>query len=131
MSRSPHDANITRLLDAGLTNKQIAAELEIAERTVSRRRAALGASGAVNEPYSAETLARVEQLLGEGWSLLEIARTENLDYRTLRRKFPGRGWTRQQIVTQSVILRHWHANYGTYNYAATLNDLKQAERKVA
>ena len=125
-----HDADIERLLDHGMSSEQIAAELEIHPATVSRRRAALGRS-ARNTHYPPATLARVEQLLNDGWSLLEISKTEHLDYSTLRKRFAGRGWTREQIVEQSKAVRTWHREYRSYNYVATLRELRTAERKVA
>jgi len=40
-----------------------------------------------------ERLALAEKCLDEGWSFIEITRTYGITGVTLRRHFPGRGWT--------------------------------------
>lgn len=54
---------------------------------------------------SEERKAIAEKCLDEGWSYTEITRTHGLDYYTLRKYFPGRGWTQQQAVEHGVLIR--------------------------
>lgn len=42
---------------------------------------------------TAERLALAEKCLDEGWSFNEIWKTHGITAVTLRRHFPGRGWT--------------------------------------
>ena len=45
---------------------------------------------------SPEKLALVEKALEDGWPFAEISRTHHITAVTLRRHFPGRGWTPKQ-----------------------------------
>lgn len=42
---------------------------------------------------TAERLAIVKQCLEDGWSQVEIYRTHKVHPMTIRRHFPGQGWT--------------------------------------
>lgn len=40
-----------------------------------------------------ERLALAKKCLDEGWPFIEITRTHGIGAKTLRRHFPGQGWT--------------------------------------
>ena len=79
----------------GWTNERLAAHFEVSACTVSRVRAELGlAKPCVADPAA---LARAEALLAEGASYKEARRTTGLDLETLRKHFPGQGWTQAEV----------------------------------
>lgn len=43
-----------------------------------------------------EKLALVKECLDDGWSQVEIYRTHGVHTKTIRRHFPGSGWTMKQ-----------------------------------
>lgn len=47
-------------------------------------------------PITSERLKLAAQCLDDGWSFIEITRTHGITAVTLRRHFPGRGWTPKQ-----------------------------------
>lgn len=47
-------------------------------------------------PPSQERLAQAAELLRDGASQHEVARTTGISTKTLRKHFPGQGWTHQQ-----------------------------------
>lgn len=98
-TRTVDDEELLALHHAGKTANEIAQALGVTTRTVERYRARLGVS--VPSPRSAwrvspEWKARVEALLEDGTSLAEAARTVGCNDVTMRRHFPGRGWTKEQ-----------------------------------
>lgn len=90
-------AEVKRLTDSGWTVPQIAAEMHVNPRTVTRMRARLGLTDRrYRAPWTPERTAFAESLLDDGWSYTEIARTYGYDANMLSKKFPGRGWTQEQ-----------------------------------
>lgn len=82
-------------LDAqGWTIPRLAAHFEVNAATVSRIRRELGRTRPVQADPAA--LARAAELLDDGASYKEARRTTGLDLETLRRHFPGRGWTQAE-----------------------------------
>jgi IS30 family transposase len=81
---------------AGVSIAEIAARLNITERSVQRYRRRAGVSLPAGERLTADELARAEQLLDDGCSGNEVARTIGRSDTTIRRHFPGRGWTPEQ-----------------------------------
>lgn len=61
-------------------------------------------------PASRESLRRAEQLLAEGVSQREICRTLRMSRTTLRRHFPGRGWTYKEGGAFRALIRHYQSN---------------------
>lgn len=45
---------------------------------------------------STEKLELVQACLEDGWSQIEIYRTHSIAPTTIRRYFPGKGWTKKQ-----------------------------------
>lgn len=84
----------------------IAAQLGVEDYTVRRRQVALGLRESTpRAPISAERLARAERMLREDQaSYLETARTVSVDVDTLRRRFPGLGWTSDDRASMAAVL---------------------------
>lgn len=90
------DEKFLQLHDDGMNAADIAAELGVSVRTVSRHRARLGLGRPGNNHgfrVTPEWKARVEALLDDGCSIREAARTMECRKETVSRHFPGRGWT--------------------------------------
>lgn len=60
-----------------------------------------------------EKLAVVEKCLDDGWSQVEIYRTHKVHPATIRRHFPGRGWTLKQGAELGYLVakRFAHMNH--------------------
>lgn len=95
---------ITRLTNEGLTGREIAAQLGYTEPTVSRIRKELGISPG-HLPLPAERLQRIQGMLDDGWSWLEIYRSEGAHRETMERYFPGTQWTLEQMKEHRRSLR--------------------------
>lgn len=50
----------------------------------------------VGRPISPERLALAKECLDDGWPYVEITRTHGISGPTLRKYFPGRGWSVKQ-----------------------------------
>jgi len=91
-------ARVAELTRQGLSAPQIAEIVGITERTVVRDRSAVGcAQPYVSNPLSEEQRCRAEELLNDGCSIAEVARTIGRSPSAVKRAFPGRGWTRAQV----------------------------------
>lgn len=84
---------VRELTAAGRSATQIAALLNITDRTVTRYRRHTGISKPRNNPFTPEQLALAEQLLDDGCSYGETARTVGASRQGIRQRFPSRGWT--------------------------------------
>ncbi len=51
---------------------------------------------------SPEVRQLVEERLTDGWPLTEIGKTLGLSYYMIRKHWPGRGWTHQQIIDHAI-----------------------------
>ncbi|MGQ9348911.1 helix-turn-helix domain-containing protein [Mycolicibacterium gilvum] len=87
---------VAAMTRAGYTASQIAVILRITERTVQRYRVRTGCSQPAPLPLTPEEITRAEELLEDGCSLSEVARTIGRSHDAVVRRFQGRGWTRQQ-----------------------------------
>lgn len=85
---------IARLTTEGLTERQIAQELDCNEDTVTRARRELGISPGIR--MTPERRQRIQNMLDDGWSWKEIERTEGANWDTMTRHFPGTAWTNKQ-----------------------------------
>lgn len=83
---------------------EISAILGISARQVSRYRTRLYGPRPV-EPYPAEMRQKVKNLLEDGASYNEVARTFHLADDTVRRWFPGYGWTQEQAAEFRAMIR--------------------------
>ncbi|URM86147.1 helix-turn-helix DNA-binding protein [Gordonia phage BiggityBass] len=83
---------VARLTRQGLSAADIAAQLRVTVRTVVRDRQRTGVCGKLPPRLSDEKLAQARQLLADGASYREAARTVGCDPANLRRRLPGYGW---------------------------------------
>lgn len=72
------------------SNSQIAAELGINIRTVTRIRSRIGLTAHQNGPLTAGERSRIEDMLDDGCAYAEIARTIGRDVDTIQRNYPNR-----------------------------------------
>lgn len=87
---------LLHLHEQGKTTTEIAEHFGCNVDSISRVKAQLG----IQQIHDAtpERLARITQMIEDGWSFAEIARTEGMCRDSLRRHFPGQGWTQEQIT---------------------------------
>jgi len=94
------------LLRSGRSIREAAAEVGLAEATVYKiRRQLIGPRQSSPRPFTADEIARIEAMLDDGASLAEVARTVGRSYTLLQRRFPGRGWTREQCGEYNSMIR--------------------------
>lgn len=101
---SAERATIERLHNAGLTAPEIAEELGRAASDIRRVRKQMGLKFA--RRMTTERRERIETMLNDGWSWLEIERTEGASWETMNRHFPGTQWTLQQVHAHRVDIKH-------------------------
>lgn len=94
------------LLAAGHSVPQAAGKLGVTERTIHRIKAELGVRHGPppNPRKTPEELRQIEELLEDGCSYKETARTLRINEQTIRRNFPGRGWTPHEAGKYSRML---------------------------
>ncbi len=87
-----------------LSASQIAIRLHCSKRAVERSRNRLRAAGRLESlqvvaklPPLEGRLRAAEDMLDDGASFAEVARTVHISTKTLNKRFPGRQWTREQI----------------------------------
>lgn len=97
MSRDSVTAQVRRMTAAGMSGREIARTIDIAPSTVFRMRKEAEVTGRVNRPWQDDELRRAEAHLEDGCSLSEVARTLGRPLSSVRKKFPGRRWTHQQV----------------------------------
>lgn len=85
-------AQVVELTRAGHSAAEIAVILGITERRVTSHRSEAGIAQPPRDPLTADQLARAAELLDDGCSYNEVARTIGCGYSVIRRRFPGRGW---------------------------------------
>jgi IS30 family transposase len=90
---------VTRLTAAGWSAAEIAEDLGVTPRSVTRLRAKAGLTNGVQIPrWTPQQVELFDRLLTEGWSYREISRTHHVNEGTLSRRFPGRGWKTEQKI---------------------------------
>lgn len=88
------EPNFRRLHNEGLSAAQIALRLDINPRTVSRWRVAMGIAKPPVVLLSAEEKKRALDLLTDGASYNEVARTLGRSTQCISHALPGYGWSR-------------------------------------
>jgi AraC-like DNA-binding protein len=100
------EERIADLTCEGWTAPQIASEIGVHPRTVTRVRRRTGVGGPVPVPFTADELELAEAMLADGASIAEVARTlRGTNTGALGRRFKGRGWTREQCAEYRALLR--------------------------
>ncbi|QDH91840.1 helix-turn-helix DNA-binding domain protein [Mycobacterium phage Phrappuccino] len=83
----------------GHSIREIAEVLDLTPRSVQRHRHDAGITRPPNnDPLTAEECATARALLEDGASYREVARTLGRSAVTLRRRLPGYGWDREQLL---------------------------------
>jgi IS30 family transposase len=98
---------VHELTHLGMTSIEIAAILNTTQRTVVRDRRATGCAQQPAQPLTPSEIRQAQQLLDDGCSILEVSRTIRRAPITIRRHFPGRAWTREQISEHQSTIRRY------------------------
>lgn len=85
---------LRQMHNEGMTTAQIAVRLKVNPRTISRWRVAMGIAKPPAVRLTAEEKRHALDLLTDGASYNEVARTIGRCAPTIARHFPGYGWTR-------------------------------------
>ena len=93
----------------GMTAPEIAEALGTTARTVQRYRSAAGVAKPLPKRLTAAQLDFARQLLDDGSSFKEVARSIGCDPATISYWFPGRGWTATQSGAWCAWLRKHEA----------------------
>lgn len=96
---------IVEMTRLGMSASQIAEIVGCSDRTVVRVRAREGIAGHCPPPLSAEKVSAAEEMLTDGCSIRETARTLGVSYESVHRRFPGRGWSKSQCAEYRTALR--------------------------
>ena len=96
---------LLRELQATMNNRQIAEYLGITPGMVWYWTNKYKTPTPRHRKIPPETWARVEAMFEDGCSQREIARTLGIAPVTIRRHYPGRGWTKQQTRDYLRMLR--------------------------
>ena len=108
--RERRDRLIRRMTLAGATLAECAAEVGLSIWGVRDARRRLGIQGPPRNPLPPDVTERARAMVDDGCSFAEIARTLAIGEATLRRHFPGRSWTTDQVADWNRMLRaHNHA----------------------
>lgn len=101
------DATRERIVGLSLTGvpvTHLAARFGVSATSISVWRKAAGVARPANQKLSTEQLELAEQLLEDGCSYAEVARTVGVTPPCLMRRFPGRGWTPRQAGEHRQLL---------------------------
>lgn len=99
-------ARVVTLTRQGASISEIAVTLGITSRSVCRIRSELGANvGRPQAPLTETELRTAATLLDEGCPYSEVARTIGRAPRSIRRYFPGRGWSPSESGCFAVAVR--------------------------
>ena len=96
---------VTELTRQGLTAKQIAEQLGVTERTISRDRAARGITQPTAPRVTESEFARAKEMLDDGASYEEVARTLRRSHTAFRHRFPGYTLTKEEAAHRAVLGR--------------------------
>ena len=96
---------VAELTRQGLTAGTIAEILGITKRSVQRHRSERGVTQPPAVHMTDRELLRAKEMLEDGASCREVARTLGRTHCTILNRFPEYKWTRSQAVQQSVLGR--------------------------
>lgn len=97
-------SRVVELTNDGKTAKDIAEILGITERSVTRHRSRAGIARAVKPPLTQSELDAARQLLCDGASYKDVARTIGCSSTRLAHHLPGYAWTYQEIGRHSRMM---------------------------
>lgn len=96
MTQKIDDSRVKTLTKMGFSARMIAAELHIHADSVSRSRKRSGIALTRPAAMTPEQVQRMDEMLEDGVSYAEIARTFGFHQSSIARRLPNRGWTAQQ-----------------------------------
>lgn len=96
---------VVSLTERNYTTRQIATILGCTDRTVIRARVKAGIAQVPAPRLTDDQRALADNLITDGASLAEVARTIGCSYSTIYRHFRGRGFTRSEIGQYSQLVR--------------------------
>lgn len=89
----------------GSSSAEIAQVLGVSERTVNRDRSELGIGRSVTGLVPYDVRQRAREMLQDGVSYTETARTLKVSHRWLTTNYPGYGWTQREGSLMGRLLR--------------------------
>lgn len=92
------EPQMRQLHNEGLSAAQIAVRLKVNPRTISRWRVAMGIAKSPAAPFTQAERARALDLLTDGASYNEVARTLGRSTKCISNALPGFGWTRLECA---------------------------------
>ena len=96
---------IAELTRQGLSARQIAEIMHLTTRSVVRARKALGIAAPAAVHMTEDQLRRAAELLADGASYSEVARTLGRSVQCIANRFPGQGWDRQTASEFATAVR--------------------------
>lgn len=98
---------VAAMTRCGISASDIAACLRITKRTVTRDRRAAGCNvSGPGIPLTEAEIARAAELLADGCSYHEVARTLGRGPKAIKHRFPGLSWTPHQISAHAATIRN-------------------------
>ena len=96
---------VTQLTHQGHTAKQIANLLGVSPRTIIRDRAARGITQPQPSRVSDDEFSRAKEMLEDGASYEEVARTLRRSHTAFRHRFPGYTLTKEEAAHRAALGR--------------------------
>jgi hypothetical protein len=93
-----------------ITTSELAKRFGVSKRVIQRDRKAVGVSAEPTPSWGEEKTEQVLAMLDDGASYVEISRTLGVGEDYVREKYPGRGWTKEQMWEYNSLLKR----YGKY-----------------
>lgn len=103
LSAPAHRSAVERMTREGFTARQISEELGITRRTVQRNRTAAGVAQPRGRPFDSVEHERILEMLEDGVSIPEIARTIGRSRDVLWRRY--KGLSKGKSLCDSIELR--------------------------
>jgi DNA-binding CsgD family transcriptional regulator len=100
---------VAQLTRKGMTARDIAKHLGVTPRTIQRDRAAGRTARIGPKPFTPEEHQRALDMLADGASLGEVARTLGRSYDHTCQRYRGMGWTMQQTGQYNSMRKLWKA----------------------
>ena len=104
-ARAEREARVKCLTEQGWPATEIAAVLKISTRTVVRYRRVTGCSQPVGRHLTDDEIATAGEMLDDGCSYTEVARTLGVSAWAIATKYPGRSWTPSQVSAHGCLHR--------------------------